>query len=163
MFRVIHILACLTVFTTALPQGWCCWLIRASCCADQSAVGAAVAHANPHGRIDAAECHSHCCESQRRNTMAANNTSLKSVAGVSLPASSHETDSLPFVPTKECCQREPLIRALSFDFLVNPLIAATSDFETGIVEAGAAIPFQVDTTFSADSIRLHARLGRWLC
>ena len=33
MFRFAHTLACLTVLTTALPQGWCCWLVRTACCA----------------------------------------------------------------------------------------------------------------------------------
>jgi hypothetical protein len=170
MFRCIHILACLTVLTTALPPGWCCWLMPSGCCAPGTdAAGlrddASTDHAKLTSPIGFSACGAHCCQQQ-------NATGKKAVAA-SQVASDVDTDATlisqtqPLIPAprssnRECCQRAPIVTVVSFDFLVNPLLALVTECETLLVQPCAAHLADVAIPASSDAIRLHARLGRWL-
>jgi hypothetical protein len=173
MYRCIHILACLTVLTTALPQRWCCWVVPSSCCtsasastqlpsdgADSELQPARLAGLSISG-AGLSISGSHCC--QHQGTSAKNTVSDQNASAVTRV----DTDLMEHIPvsrgsTGECCQRVPLVRAVSFDFLVNPLLALTSECQTLLGQPQSANLANVDISVSLDLIRRHARLGRWL-
>jgi hypothetical protein len=169
MFRCLHTLACLTVLATAMPQGWCCWLIPLKCCANESnSVDLRLedSHVEDSCQLQSvsgsifqmpvaaiASC-THCCGMTRLDDSQSEETSFNE----------HQPRQ-PVMPTStsECCQRAPVVRPISFDFLVNPLLALTSDFDIGTLGQIPAVPSDIVAGPSADSLRLHARLCRWLC
>jgi hypothetical protein len=169
MFRCLHTLACLTVLATALPQGWCCWLIPLKCCANES-TSAAPGIDDP--LIEDSRQPQSVSGSIFRAPVAASGSCTHCCGMTQLDDSQSEVPSLdepqprqPVMPTStsECCQRAPVVRPISFDFLVNPLLALTSDFDIGTLGQIPAVPSDIVAGPSADSLRRHARLCRWLC
>lgn len=192
MFRLMHTLTCLTVLSTALPQGWCCWLIQTNCCADSSvSVHSSAAHLDSFGsgsfEIPAnlsetpATC-GHCCSAHKSgHTKEHRNQQLvqqrvpmqqasQQIAGNVLQTDSVNADSndssIPnpdSIPNKECCQSAPRIPTTADKSLVNPPVIAWIDFEVVTKTLQTAIPFDSDSPAPLSSNRRHAQLCRWVC
>jgi hypothetical protein len=161
MFRCIHILACLTVLTTALPPGWCCWVMSSGCCGSPHLVSdSTTIQSDSAPQVELSACGSSCCHDVNRNLAKPDRVETASADAT------FTSDNQPSLPPRgtfnQCCQRGPLVRAVSFDFLVNPLLTVASNCETLLVQPHSANPADVDISAFSDSVRLHARLGRWL-
>lgn len=168
VFRCLHTLACLTVFATALPQGWCCWLIPMKCCQTESVQHLLHSGSILTGSSDSSNSCPHCSGLRpHARGWAPHFPGLATGDGPSqdeltLANSPTQLPSAP-MPAKECCQRAPLAKSISLVFLAQPLLALGDAFDCTTSGQFAVVPSDIVSDPATDSLRLHARLGRWLC
>jgi len=162
MNRCIHTLACLTVLATAMPQGWCCWLVPIQCCQGRSQLFPS----SPDASLSHASC-SNCRSTTERQSEAASFTSESADDDSHHPTGQHHPTrhKAPSDPpsTKECCQRALAGRTTSVELLSNPLLVLASQIAIGALNHIGVLPSEIATHSIVDSLRLHARLSRWLC
>lgn len=159
MYRCIHIFACLTVLTTALPPGWCCWMMSSGCCLSSHATSS---QSEPIVQAETSASGSSCCQHVNPDAdTTAQDEMARGSADAALAANTQRSIP-PLGHIGQCCQRGPLVRVISFDFLVNPLLVVASHCETPLVQPHSANPADVDISAFSDTVRLHARLSRWV-